>query len=42
MSKGSNHLAAFFGFMYSPSALLTLEAIDFLVMLRVAFGGQPV
>ena len=41
VSKGNNHLAAFFGSMCSPSALLTLEAIDFLVMLRVAFGGQP-
>ena len=41
VSKGSNHLAAFFGSVYSPSALLTLDAIDFFVMLRVTFGGQP-
>lgn len=39
--KVSNHLAAFFSFMYSFSTLLTLEAIDFLVMLRVTFRGQP-
>lgn len=41
MLKGSNHLAAFFGFTYSPSVLLILEVIDFLVMLRVTFRGQP-
>lgn len=41
MSKGSNHLSAFFDFTYSLSVLLILEVIDFLVMLRVTFRGQP-